>query len=120
MAIALYSEQLQKARRVDARSGLMRLAMAEERFYALNGSYASQVALGNEFTKIMSELDYDNDVDGNPDYYSFSITLDPDGDAATPDYSITATRVGAQAGDSGDTDCDTFTITETGGQVGDE
>ncbi|MBA1331553.1 pilus assembly protein PilE, partial [Candidatus Endoriftia persephone str. Guaymas] len=39
----LYSEQLQKARRVDARSGLMRLAMAEERFYALNGSYASQV-----------------------------------------------------------------------------
>jgi len=108
----LYSEQVQKARRVDARSGLMRLTMAEERYYALNGSYATQAQLANEYTKIINELDYDNV--GGADFYTFAITLNPDGVATTPDYNITATRAGTQSGASGDTDCDVFTITETG------
>lgn len=117
----LYNVQLEKARRTDARSGLAKLAMAQERYYAMFGNYATSIAQlnfgpdeaedGNNdiyaYREAISDIDYDGN--GSPDNYT--ITLADDGDASTQDYVFTATATGSQ---SGDTDCNTFTINQLG------
>lgn len=41
VAYPLYTEQVRKARRSDARTALQLVAMAQERFYTLNGQYTT-------------------------------------------------------------------------------
>jgi type IV pilus assembly protein PilE len=117
----LYTVQLEKARRVDARGGLAKLAMAQERHYAMFGSYATTPdqlnygpdgkANGTNDTYAYREaiLDLDHNGDGNPDNYKFVLTTD--GKTATQDYLFTAKAIGTQLSDE---DCRTFTINQVG------
>jgi type IV pilus assembly protein PilE len=108
----LYNVQLEKARRTDARSGLAKLAMAQERYYGMFGNYAATEA----------ELNFGPDgvEDGNNDVFFFrqavndldltnyNIVLN----SVTPqDYVFTATAIGSQLED---TDCRVFTINQVG------
>jgi type IV pilus assembly protein PilE len=113
----VYQAQLQKARRIDARAALGKLAMAQERHYAMFGSYAITENILNygrdgaengvedtlAFNRATAELDHDGD--GNFDYYN--IALNSDGDV----FTFMATAAGVQASD---TDCSTFTINQLG------
>jgi type IV pilus assembly protein PilE len=117
----LYNIQLEKGRRIDARAALGKLAMAQERHYAMFGCYADAVNKLNEgkcdddddvvntlaFNRATAELDHDGD--GNFDNYN--IALATDGDANTQDFVFTATATGSQ---TSDTDCRTFTINQLG------
>jgi type IV pilus assembly protein PilE len=117
----LYNVQLEKARRVDARSGLAKLAMAQERHYAMFGSYAVNTAEldygpdgladGVNDTFAYREAISDIDYDGNGSADNYNIVLTTDGNPATQDYLITATAIGTQLGDE---DCRTFTINQVG------
>jgi type IV pilus assembly protein PilE len=117
----LYNVQLEKARRVDARGALGKLAMAQERHYAMFGSYATSVGQLNfgpdgledgtndtyAYNKAIQAIDYDGN--GAPDNYS--IGLSTDGDSTTEDYVFTATAIDSQLSD---TDCRKFTINQLG------
>ena len=113
----LYNAQLEKARRVDARGGLAKLAMAQERHYAMFGSYATSVAQLNygpdatadgtndTFAYREAVSDMDHNSDGNPDYYSIGLV------ANASSFTFTATAIGAQLSDE---DCRKFTINQVG------
>ncbi|MCU7844149.1 MAG: prepilin-type N-terminal cleavage/methylation domain-containing protein [Candidatus Thiodiazotropha sp. (ex Monitilora ramsayi)] len=117
----LYNQQLEKGRRVDAKGGLAKLAMAQERHYAMFGAYATTIAQLNfgpdgvedgtddtyAYREAVSDIDHDND--GVPDHYN--IVLATDGDATTQDYSFTATAIDTQFDDE---DCRTYTINQIG------
>jgi type IV pilus assembly protein PilE len=117
----LYNVQLQKARRIDARGTLGKLAMVQEQYYAMFGSYATTTAQLNfgpdgaedgvndtyAYNEVIRSVDYDQD--GVPDLYN--ITLTTDGVANTEDYVFTATAIEAQLAD---TDCRTLAINQLG------
>ncbi|MGD8909736.1 MAG: type IV pilin protein [Chromatiales bacterium] len=117
----LYNVQLQKSRRIDARGTLSKLAMVQERYYAMFGNYATTTAQLNfgpdgvedgvndifAYNEVINSVDYDQD--GVADHYSFA--LNTDGDATTEDYIFTARAADVQLAD---TDCVTFTIDQLG------
>ncbi len=108
----MYTEQVRKARRSDARGGVMELAMAMDRHDATFGRYT-------ESTVAVSGISY---TDGSPtpgvnatfdddvariarqyrDHFQFTITADAD------TYTITATPTGT------DSDCTSISIDQTG------
>ena len=117
----LYNQQLEKARRIDARSGLGKLSLAQERHYTMFGAYATTTAELNfgpdgvvdglddtyAYREAIADIDYDGN--GVPDNYNFVLTTD--GDATTQDYVFTATAAGSQVDD---TNCRSFTINQLG------
>ena len=103
IAYPLYTNQVQKARRADAKVALESLAMAQERYFTINGEYGDEDDLAAEIARVESRLDRDG-TDG-PDDYTFAI------DNTNVTFTITATATGAQAGD---TDCASFTINHAG------
>lgn len=100
VAYPLYTNQVQKARRADAKVALERIALAQERFYTLNGAYAG--ALDVSTLQLSTALAGGDSEDG---YYELSIV----GGGQT--FTITASKTGSQAGDD---DCATFTIDQLG------
>jgi type IV pilus assembly protein PilE len=102
IAYPLYTNQTQKARRADAKIALETIAMAQERLYTVQGSYASAVSNGT--LQLSTTLAAGNTEEG---YYTVAIT----GGGQT--YSVRATKssTGAQASDN---DCDWFQIDQTG------
>jgi len=121
VAYPLYTTQVEKARRAEAKVALESIAMAQERYFTLFGSYASQAQLDDPngdgdtadsmITTVIEKLDHDGD--GNPDNYALAIV------SAADSFGVTATAQGAQADDG---DCATFTIDQLGakGATGDE
>jgi type IV pilus assembly protein PilE len=115
----LYNQILQKARRVDAKDALLLMAQAQVRYNRMFFSYAAtsnQLNFGpdeldndindtHEYNEVIRTIDHNQD--GNPDYYTITITTD--GDATT--YLITATAISDQLND---TDCRTLTINQFG------
>ncbi|MBM4196872.1 MAG: hypothetical protein FJ197_07210 [Gammaproteobacteria bacterium] len=101
LAVVSYDRYLRRAGRVDATTALLRMASAQEKFYAQNGGYTDDLesappdGLGIEGTE--------------RGLYTLSIDLDPGG--AAIGYTAIAT---ADADDSqaGDRDCQVFTIDE--------
>ncbi len=118
----MYTDQVLKSHRVDAKSVLMQLALVQERFYATNGNYSDDVlgTYGNdqnldmEYGNVINGVDRDGDGNGNGDYYVFVVNNNPDNNALTDDFTITATTAGVQIGDA---DCTTFTIDQTGARA---
>ncbi|RLJ21477.1 pilus assembly protein PilE [bacterium endosymbiont of Escarpia laminata] len=108
----MYTDQVLKSHRVDAKSVLMQVALVQERFYVVNGTYGTAVQLGAEYTNVINGVDRDGD--GNGDYYTFAVDEDPDNNALTDDFLLTATTAGAQTGDA---DCATFTIDQVGARA---
>jgi len=102
----LYQNQVRKARRVEAKSTLMEIALAEERYLSTVGSYGTAAQLGVEYTELVNRMT-DRDGDGNPDYYTIAITPV----APTTTFTVTATADGAQEADAA---CATFAIDQLG------
>jgi type IV pilus assembly protein PilE len=113
VAYPLYTSQTQKARRADAKIALESLAMAQERYFTINGSYASASELddpdgdGSDTDSVIDPIiaKLDRNGDGAPDNYAIAVTN------TTVSFTVTATAQGAQAGD---TACSSFTINQAG------
>lgn len=94
----LYTKQVHKARRVDARNAVLAVAMAQERFFTRKGRYAAS----------LGSLTIDPGLQGGRSeqgYYALTSV------AGSTTFTITATATGKQAGD---TDCKTFSMDQTG------
>ena len=92
IAIPSYAKYSYRVRRVDAKEALMRIANAQERYFAANNRYGSLADLGVTGTSTESR------------HYTLSIELRDRG------FTAKATPVGIQADDI----CGLFSITHTG------
>jgi type IV pilus assembly protein PilE len=95
IAYPAYQDSIQKSRRSDAKIALVQAAASEERWFSSNNAYTSNA------TNIGGALSPEG-------YYNVAVV------AATLTYSITATAGTEQAAD---TNCNTFTITQTGAKT---
>lgn len=94
IAIPAYQGYTERARRADAKSALLSIQLAQEKYRANNPEYGSLADIGFSNT--------------SPDgYYSISVTT-ASGPPAT--YRATATPQGKQSGDS----CGTFAVDQDG------
>jgi type IV pilus assembly protein PilE len=103
IATTSYTSQVQKSRRTDARSALLDLAGREEKLFSTTNAYsatATDLGYANWTTPIGSG------------YYTLSAVINAP--ANPPSYTLTATAVGAQLGD---TQCLTLSIDQTGNQT---
>ncbi|MBV1914480.1 MAG: prepilin-type N-terminal cleavage/methylation domain-containing protein [Pseudomonadales bacterium] len=92
IAFPAYQESIQKSRRSDAKIALVQAAASEERWFTGNNAYTSSATnIGGLFSP--------------EGYYDVSVI------AGTLTYTITVTANGSQLDD---TDCKTFSITQTG------
>jgi type IV pilus assembly protein PilE len=111
----MYTKQVQKARRADARAGVMELAMAQERERGAWGGYSEPDTAITGITSDNSDPPPDGNSVFNDDlrrsgeqygeYYSFKITAD------NTTFTITATPVSPQ---DADTDCLSIAIDQAG------
>lgn len=107
VAYPLYTNQTQKARRADAKVALETIALAQERFYTINGSYAG--TLGS--LQVSSAIQGGTSDEG---YYTIAApTLTGGGQGFTA--TATASSSGAQSGDAGN--CGSFTIDHLGAKT---
>ena len=102
VAYPLYTNQIQKSRRADAKVALQTIALAQERYFTINGEYAA----GLTSLQVSDEIR----LNGNSDEGYYTITLTRAG-ADNEQFSATAAAAGAQAAD---TDCAQFTIDHLG------
>jgi type IV pilus assembly protein PilE len=123
----MYEKQVRKANRADARGAIMRLALAQEQYYAMYSQYATD-ASHDEAVKL---LNYGPDKlkDGNDDSYAYDkamadmngtkyrLVIGSDGDANTDDFTITVTGIGSQLGDE---ECRKFSIDQTGTKLAED
>jgi type IV pilus assembly protein PilE len=108
IAVPAYTQQMHKARRVDARNAILDLAGREERYLSVANSYSQNPAdLGYGGPNPIS-------VTVNNGYYQLSaVSPDAAQPGVTPSFLITATAIGAQASDA---DCTTFSVNQLGQQ----
>lgn len=98
VAYPLYTAQVQKSRRADAKVALQEIALAQERFYTINGAYTAGLATLQLGTT------------SEQGYYNLSITL-----AGADNEQFTATANAVSTGpQGGDTDCAQFTLNHQG------
>ena len=117
VAYPLYTAQVQKSRRADAKVALQSLALAEERFFTVFGRYGTVAQLddpdgnGNNGDSLIGSTltNLDRDGDGTPDNYAVVVT------ATTLSFTVTATAQGPQANDTG---CASFTLDQIGNKGG--
>jgi len=112
----MYTQQVQKARRADARAGVMELAMAQERERGAWGGYSEPNTAITGITSDNSDPPPDGNSVFNDDlrrigeqygeYYSFKITAEPNNT-----FTIEATPVPPQ---DADTTCKLFAIDQAG------
>ena len=100
VAYPMYTAQVQKTRRADAKIALESIAMAQERFYTVNGRYADILSTLQVSAAVQSGA-------SDEGYYTVAVT-NPGG---TQLFTATASGTGRQAGD---TDCASFTINQQG------
>lgn len=106
IAFPMYLHQIRESRRTDARSALLDLASREERYYAMN----------NVYTNSASNLGYT----GWPQtvgsgYYQVNQPTNVNAPTSTSPatFTLSATPI-AGKGQDRDSDCQTFTVTQTG------
>ncbi|HET7314736.1 type IV pilin protein [Salinisphaera sp.] len=93
IAYPLYLNQVREARRVDAKSSLLKAANREEQYYAVKHQYTGELA--------------DLGVNGTTENDAYSISASSNG---SQNYTITAKAVGDQENDT----CRTYTLDQTG------
>lgn len=111
IAVPSYQESVRKSRRADAKGALMGLANAMERHFTETNSYCDAGGAGGGDSCGLADSDF-----GKPSVYTpsgetatyYDFTINDDITAST--YTLSATPVGAQAGDK----CGTLTLTNTG------
>jgi type IV pilus assembly protein PilE len=105
LGVAGYRQYVRRAARVDATSALLRVAAAEEKFYAQNGQYAGDDELAIEPPEGLGITGTERG------YYTLSIEA-PDGDLAIGFTAKATVDTGSNQAD--DEDCWTFAINERG------
>lgn len=110
VAAAVYTSEVQKSRRTDARTALLDLAGREEKLFSVSNAYSATpsdlgyAAVGVPFP-----------ITVGTGYYQVSVaTPDPNQAAAAGTYAITATAIGLQASD---TQCLTLSVNQLGSQT---
>lgn len=104
VAYPLYTNQVQKSRRADAKVALQTIALAQERFFTINGEYADN----------LSTLQVSPEIQGGASdegYYTITVTRSG---TDNEQFSVTAAAAGPQ---TDDTDCATFTIDHRGAKT---
>jgi type IV pilus assembly protein PilE len=106
IAFPLYQHQIRESRRTDARSAVLDLASREERYYATNNAY----------TALASNLGYSGwDIPIGGGYYEIHPPGNINAGTATQAATFTVTAVPiAGKGQDQDTDCQSFTVIQTG------
>jgi type IV pilus assembly protein PilE len=106
IATTSYTSQVQKSRRTDARSALLDLAGREEKIYSTTNTYTNSLAT----------LGYSSATVGSGYYTVAVVSPDPTqpASATIPTYSITATPINSQLGD---TQCTSLSVNQTGAQT---
>jgi len=103
VAYPLYTSQMQKIRRADAKTALAAVALAQERYYTANGGYAATLSS----LQLSSELSGGKSEKG---YYNINrLTVTNSGQSYTVDA-----RKRANQAQGDDTDCAWFRIDQTG------
>ena len=107
IAFPLYQHQLRESRRTDARSALLDLASREERYYAMQNGY----------TNTATTIGYTGWGSGSPIgggyYYLVQPTITAATATAPAGFSLVAKPVAGKGQDL-DSDCQVFTVTQTG------
>jgi len=108
MALSSYMNQSRKSRRTEARTALLDLAGREERNFSTTNLYSSTP----------SQLGYTGaafPITVGSGYYSVNVAVTaPVAGGALATYTLVATAIGDQVKD---TNCQTFTVTQTGSQT---
>lgn len=111
IAYPSYQEYIRKARRSDAKSGLLDLAARQERFFSINNVYSSGAPALGYGSAAAFPLDV---VSGSTAFYQLSVTVVAPSPAASPptpaSFTATAVPIGAQAGDK----CGSFVVDQLG------
>lgn len=105
VAVGSYRQYVQRAARVDATSALLRVAAAQEKFYAQNGQYA-----GNDI--LATPPPFGLGIAGTERGY-YELSIDAAAGGLAIGYTATATA-DAGSGQADDDDCQAFTINERG------
>ena len=100
LAIPAYGRYAFRAHRVDGQELLLRIANAQERFYATNNHYGA-----------LTELGFDNPALSEKQYYS--VTSAPAAASTAQLFLATAAPAGAQTGDA----CGDLSIDNTGAKL---
>lgn len=109
IALPIYTNQAQKARRADAKAALTSIALAQERYYTLNSEYADSIETLVSDGGLDSKYNLDTPAaTGQSDYYALSINAED-----TQTFTVTAVASSTKE-QSEDTDCKTFSIDQTG------
>lgn len=103
-----YVEQVEKARRTDARSALMLVALAQERFFTTNGTYAPDLDDDNNPAPGLGLPDFLQDNGQSEEGY-YLINLARNNNT----FTVTAVPNPAQS-QTGDEECTSFTINQLG------
>lgn len=111
IAVPTYNAQTRKSRRTEARTALLDLAGREERLFSTTNTYSNKpVDLGYG----VADATFPMNVGSG--YYSVAVEVD---NAATPaTFKLTALPVAGKGQDK-DTQCVTFSVTQTGKQRAD-
>ena len=101
----LYTKQMQKARRADAKIALQSIALAQEQFFTVNGVYAATLS-----TLSLDASGIDAATGTTPKgYYDLSVNIDAGGQT----FELTALAP-ADSKQRRDTSCRTFMLDELG------
>ena len=108
IAVPTYNAQTRKSRRTEARTALLDLAGREERLFSTTNAYSNKpVDLGYG----VADATFPMNVGSG--YYSVAVQVDNSVTPAT--FTLTATPVAGKGQDK-DTQCVTFSVTQTGKQ----
>jgi len=102
LAYPAYESQLRKARRADARTALLDLAVRQERFFSINNTYttsAANLGYGGSFPQDV--------LSGSTAHYRLDVTA-----ASTTAFSLSATPTARQSADS----CGSYALNQLGQQ----
>jgi type IV pilus assembly protein PilE len=110
IASAVYTSQVQKSRRTDARTAILDLAGREEKLFSVTNAYSETPSdlgyapVGTPFPIVVGS-----------GYYNVSVVApDPSQAAAAGTYSIKATAIGLQLND---TQCASLSVNQLGSQT---
>jgi type IV pilus assembly protein PilE len=108
IATTMYTEQVRKGKRADARRGIAELQMALEKYRGYCPTYASSVpCLDRDGDSVIGEPGEPVYPTATSIYYTFAISA-----ASATGYTITATRAGTMTGDP---KCGNFTLVNAAG-----
>lgn len=108
IAYPAYTNNVRDARRADAKSALLQLSQALERFYSINYTYAGTGTGGNSGAPLSSVFGHTKTpFEGGATFYNLTLAVTATG------YTVTATPAGAQVGDK----CGTLTLNHAGSKT---